>query len=89
MVIFTLNHKAMNNFKNLGYYKDLFALDNKYLGQIDSIKDNEEIGYYSRKKNIANEDIIMKNGKKIKKGQEYISELRQYFGEYINQNSTI
>lgn len=73
----------MTNFENLGYYKDLFALDNKYLGQIDSAKDSEEIGYYSRTKQIANEDIIMKNGKKIKKGQEYISELRQYCGKVI------
>jgi len=73
----------MTNFENLGYYKDLFALDNKYLGQIDSVKDSEELGYYSRTKQIANEDIIMKNGKKIKKGQEYISELRQYCGKVI------
>jgi hypothetical protein len=73
----------MTNFENLGYYKDLFALDNKYLGQIDSVKDSEEIGYYSRTKQIANEDIIMKNGKKIKKGQQYISELRQYCGKVI------
>jgi hypothetical protein len=73
----------MTNFENLGYYKDLFALDNKYLGQIDSVKDSEEIGYYSRTKQIPNEDIIMKNGKKIKKGQEYISELRQYCGKVI------
>jgi hypothetical protein len=73
----------MTNFENLGYYKDLFALDNKYLGQIDSVKDSEELGYYSRTKQIANEDIIMKNGKKIKKGQDYISELRQYCGKVI------
>jgi hypothetical protein len=73
----------MTNFENLGYYKDLFALDNKYLGQIDSVKDSQELGYYSRTKQIANEDIIMKNGKKIKKGQEYISELRQYCGKVI------
>ena len=47
-------------------------MDNKYIGSIIMKKsDRETIGYFGRIYEVATEDIILDNKRKIKKGQSF------------------
>lgn len=73
-------------FKNIGYHIDYFK-NKKYIGSIRVAEpDRKEIGYNGRIHSIAKEDIIFKN-RKIKKGEEYYTELFPLCGKKLNKNN--
>lgn len=51
------------------YFKEFF-IGNKYMGQLPCTKDREEIGYYGRQYMTLQEDVVLTNRKKLKKGTE-------------------
>jgi hypothetical protein len=60
-------------FQDLGFFLE-YHVDNKFIGIISIIENPRDcVGYYSRKEEIANEDINFKNGKKITKGTKLTS----------------
>ena len=54
----------------IGYFEE-FIINGKFIGLKTCKEQDREIGYYGKKTFIAEEDIILENKKKIKKGQEY------------------
>jgi hypothetical protein len=69
-------------FKTIGYSKDYYTLDKKYIGSLTCVKDREVFGYLGRKKELLTEDLIIKR-KKIKKGNEVLTELFPLNGRII------
>ena len=59
----------MKTFKIVGYFKEYY-IDKKFIGTLDCKKDSDVFGYYSKKKVTLDEDVILDNKKKLKKGQE-------------------
>lgn len=43
----------------------------KFIGTLLCEKQDREIGYYGKQTIVANEDIVLQNKKKIKKGTEF------------------
>jgi hypothetical protein len=66
------------------YFKEFF-IANKYIGQLPCTKDREEIGYYGRKYELLQEDIILTNKKKIKKGTEVNTIIYPVCGKIIRE----
>ena len=54
----------------IGYFEE-FIVQGKFIGTLLCEKQDREIGYYGKKTIIANEDIVFKNKKKIRKGTEF------------------
>jgi hypothetical protein len=68
-------------FQNLGFFLE-YLVNGKYVGSvIISEPDREEIGYYGRIDAIAEEDIVFKNKKRIKKGQSYYTRMYPLCGQ--------
>jgi len=61
----------MQVFTDIGFFIE-YHQNGKFIGTtlIDK-NERENIGYYSRVDSIAEEDILLKNNKKIKKGSKY------------------
>jgi hypothetical protein len=55
-------------FEDLGYFKEYY-INNKFIGTINCDKDREEIGYFGRKNETLESELILSNNKKIKKGE--------------------
>jgi hypothetical protein len=71
-------------FEEIGFSKDYYSLDKKYIGSLNSIKDRNVFGFLGRKKEILEFDIILKN-KKYKKGTELLTELFPLSGKLLNK----
>jgi hypothetical protein len=57
----------MNKFEQIGYFKEYYQ-NGKFIGCITNIeKDREQIGYYGKKSETLEIDLIV-NKKKLKKG---------------------
>jgi len=70
-------------FKNIGYFVE-YMVDNKFVGTvIIQEPDRAEVGYYGRIDAVANEDIVFKNKKRIKKGTHYYTRMYPLCGEKI------
>lgn len=69
-------------FIEIGYQKDYYY-KGKYIGSINSEKDRETFGYLGRIKETLQKEIIFKNKKKIKQGEEVITELFPLNGRII------
>ena len=69
-------------FQTIGYSKDFYTLDRKYIGSLVCEKDRDVYGYLGRKKEILVEDIILRK-KKIKKGTELLTEVFPLNGRMI------
>lgn len=69
-------------FKIIGYSKDYYTLEKKYIGSLVCEKDREIFGYLGRKKELITEDLIIKR-KKIKKGNEVLTEIFPLNGRII------
>jgi hypothetical protein len=69
-------------FEIVGYSKDYYTLDRKYIGSLVCEKDRETFGYLGRNKIVLTEDLIIKK-KKIKKGTELLTELFPLNGRII------
>lgn len=71
-------------FEEIGYSKDYYTLNKKYIGSLKVEKDREVYGYLGRKKETLDKDIILR--KKIKKGTELLTELFPLSGKLLNKN---
>lgn len=69
-------------FQTIGYSKDFYTLEKKYIGSLVCEKDRDVYGYLGRKKEILVEDIILRK-KKIKKGTELLTEVFPLNGRMI------
>ena len=69
-------------FEIVGYSKDYYTRDKKYIGSLVCKKDRDVFGYLGRKKELLTEDLIIKR-KKIKKGNEVLTELFPLNGRII------
>ena len=61
-------------FETVGYSKDFYTLEKKYIGSLVCEKDRDVYGYLGRKKEILVDDIILRK-KKINKGTELLTEI--------------
>lgn len=76
-----MNHNNKPVFKNIGYFVE-YLIDTKLIGtKIIQEADRDKIGYYSRIDSVAEEDILLDNKKKIKKGQSYYTRLYPLCGK--------
>jgi len=58
-------------FEDLGFFIE-YHCEGKFIGTTLTKENNRDtIGYYSRIDSIANEDVLLLNNKKIKKGCKY------------------
>lgn len=65
----------MSQFKKLGFYIE-YMVDGKYVGSVNIEQpDRKEIGYYGRIDEVATEDIVFGNKKRIKKGTNYYTRM--------------
>lgn len=69
-------------FETIGYSKDYYTLDKKYIGSLVCEKDRDVFGYLGRQKELLTEDLIIKK-KKIKKGTELLTEIFPLNGRII------
>ena len=75
----------MTQFEKIGYFIE-YMIDTKYICTITIEQpDRKEIGYYSRIDSVANQDILLDNKKRIKKGQSYYTRMYPLCGKYINK----
>ena len=75
----------MSQFEQLGYFTD-YIIDDKYIGSIIIEKpDRETIGYFGRIDEVATEDIILDNKRKIKKGQSFRTMMYPLCGKFLNK----
>jgi hypothetical protein len=61
-------------FETVGYSKDYYTLERKYIGSLVCEKDRDIYGYLGRQKELLSEDLIIKK-KKVKKGIEVLTEI--------------
>lgn len=71
-------------FETIGYSKDYYTLDKKYIGSVKCDKDREVYGYLGRQKEILLEDLILRK-KKIKKGTELLTEIFPLCGRILKK----
>jgi hypothetical protein len=71
-------------FEKVGYSKDYYTLEKKYIGSVICDKDREVYGYLGRKKEILLQDLILKK-KKIKQGTELLTEIYPLCGKIIKK----
>ena len=69
-------------FQTIGYSKDYYTTDKKYIGSLVCEKDRDVFGYLGRTKELLTEDLIIKK-KKIKKGTELLTEIFPLNGRII------
>jgi hypothetical protein len=69
-------------FEPLGYYREYY-IGSKFIGKINCEKDRETVGYEGKRKEILQEDTIMTNNKKIKKGTEVWTLLYPFSGRLL------
>jgi len=71
-------------FETIGYSKDYYTLEKKYIGSVVCDKDREVYGYLGRRKEILEEEIILRK-KKIKKGTELLTEFFPLCGRILKK----
>jgi len=71
-------------FEAIGYSKDFYNSEKKYIGSLKCELDREVYGYLGRKKEILQEDIILRK-KKIKKGTLVLTEVFPLCGRIIKE----
>ena len=57
------------------YFKDYY-IGSKYIGSLKSEKDRDIFGFYGRKNETTETDILLSNNKKIKSKTQVITELQ-------------
>ena len=73
----------MANFEKLGYFLE-YMIDDKFIGTtILENPDRKEVGYYGRIDEVATQDIIFKNKKRIKKGQSFYTRMYPLCGKKL------
>lgn len=78
-----LQYTQKIEYKNLGYFLE-YMIDGKYIGSINIDQpDREEIGYYGRKDEVATQDIVFSNKKRIKKGERFYTRMYPLCGQTL------
>lgn len=77
--------KPENVFDVFGYFEE-FIIDGKMIGTIsksgEKFEDTgREVGYYGTKHFVAESDILLDNGKKIKQGQDFYTRVYPLCGK--------
>ena len=73
----------MIHFEKLGYFLE-YMIDDKFIGTtILENPDREQVGYYGRIDEVATQDIIFKNKKRIKKGQSFYTRMYPLCGKKL------
>ena len=73
----------MSQFEKLGYFLE-YMIDDKFIGTtILENPDRKEVGYYGRIDEVATQDIIFKNKKRIKKGQSFYTRMYPLCGKKL------
>jgi len=73
----------MSQFEQLGYFLE-YMIDDKFIGTtILENPDRKEVGYYGRIDEVATQDIIFKNKKRIKKGQSFYTRMYPLCGKKL------
>ena len=71
-------------FKEKGFFIE-YHCNGKFIGTtLCDSNDRNEIGYYSRKNHFAEEDVLLLNNKKIKKGCNYHTYIYPLCGKKIS-----
>ena len=72
----------MTQFEIIGYSKDYYV-SGKYVGSITLTEPDRDLrGYYSRRNETLEQDIVLK-GKKYKKGIQVMTELQTLCGKLL------
>lgn len=69
-------------FEHLGYFKEYYIND-KFAGKVNAEKDRDQIGYFGRKNELLDQDVILDNKKKIKAGTKVVTVLYPLNGKRI------
>ena len=70
-------------FQDMGYFLEYY-IDNKFIGTIIiGEPDRKEIGYYSKIEATAEQDIMLSNKKRIKKGCKYYTRMYPLCGKKL------
>jgi hypothetical protein len=70
-----------SSFKQLGYFKEYYQ-NGKLLGLLFYVeKDRDKFGWFGQKDEITEQDIILSNNKKIKKGTKVQTQLHIICGK--------
>ena len=56
--------------ETIGYFEEYFV-NQKFVGTKMTEQQDREIGYYGKQVKVADDDIILDNKKRVKKGQEF------------------
>ena len=72
-------------FKKFGYFKE-FYIDNKLIGMLNCEKDRDIYGFFGKKIESFDHDLILLNNKKIKKNQSVTTMLFELCGPINNKN---
>jgi len=73
----------MSQFEQLGYFLE-YMIGDKFIGTtILENPDRKEVGYYGRIDEVATQDIIFKNKKRIKKGQSFYTRMYPLCGKKL------
>ena len=73
----------MSQFEQLGYFLE-YMIDDKFIGTTTlESPDRKEVGYYGRIDEVATQDIIFKNKKRIKKGQSFYTRMYPLCGKKL------
>lgn len=82
-LLYNNNRKMNNTFKIHGYLTD-FYIRGKFIGSIkQDTPDREIFGYSGRVTENTPIDILLDNGKKIKKGTEVVTECQMICGKVV------
>jgi len=73
----------MSQFEQLGYFLD-YMINDKFIGTtILKNPDRKEVGYFGRIDEVATEDIILDNKKRVKKGQSFYTMMYPLCGKKL------
>ena len=64
-------------FETFGYFKEYY-INNKFIGSLNCEKDRETYGFFGKKTEMIELDLILSNGRKIKKGEQVNTFLFQF-----------
>ena len=78
------NPQKPNKFQAFGYYLDYYNTDNKYIGSL-TIKEpvSNYLGFKSKTKITLDNDLILDNKRKVKKGQVVYYKQEVFQGKII------
>jgi hypothetical protein len=71
------------NFEQLGFFKEYYTPEGKFIGHAPAEKDRETFGYMGRKKEVLAATVVFRNKKQIKAGTEVVTQLQVTCGKML------